>query len=507
MKEDGMVAIVHDPSLLHSFVVEPRVDLNNPNFFKISWDSEDYPRPSTSCASSCQVVNDACLCDVSITESQVFTSLPATVDDVMSQLHVGAPNPEIFGNYIQITNTGDVEVWQKENSGYNKDTIFAVSHRGKNIFLKNILSTVAINGAPALTFRNPPHFVNIAVREPRDVVYETDDVLETYFHHDNLAPFLALRLIQRFGISNPSPRYTETVSKAFIHGTYVGEGQTFGDGRYGNLEAMVAAIVLDREATTVVLDADPASGSLKEPMVKIISFMRAMDFERRVEAGDEIRMDALQAKVGQEAHSSPGVFSFFLPEYAAPGHIKAAALYSPEAQLLSGPKIISLLNGIISLVDLGLTECFGGFAQRNLWQCNELRPGGTYDTGTDKYTMGKLGFSPSNPNDANSVVDELSLLLTAGRLNQESRAIIANAYSSAGNNADGLRLAQKLMISTPEYQSTNILDIKSDIRPEVEFPPPSTKRYKAILYLKVNGGMDSFNMLVPHSGCSGGKSK
>ena len=136
-----------------------------------------------------------------------------------------------------------------------------------------------------------------------------------------------------------------------------------------------------------------------------------------------------------------------------------------------------------------------------------MRPGGSYDTGTDKYTMGKLRFTPSNPNDANSVVDELSLLLTAGRLNQESRAIIADAYSSAGNNADGLRLAQKLMISTPEYQSTNILDIKPDTRPEVEFPPPSTKRYKAILYLKVNGGMDSFNMLVPHSGCSGGKSK
>ena len=140
--------------------------------------------------------------------------------------------------------------------------------------------------------------------------------------------------------------------------------------------------------------------------------------------------------MGQEVHSSPGVFSFFLPEYAAPGHIKAASLASPEAQVLSGPKIINLMNGIISLVDLGLTECYGGFAERNLWNCGGLAPGGPYYGNSDgKYRMGELTFTPSNPHDAAHVVDELSLLLTGGRLNQDSRSVIVDAYSSATNIA------------------------------------------------------------------------
>ena len=42
------------------------------------------------------------------------------------------------------------------------------------------------------------------------------------------------------------------------------------------------------------------------------------------------------------------------------GHTKAASLVSPDAHVvLSGPKIINLVNGItISLVDLGLIERF-----------------------------------------------------------------------------------------------------------------------------------------------------
>ena len=61
-------------------------------------------------------------------------------------------------------------------------------------------------------FRNPPHFMNIAIREHRDAYYETEYVLETYFRHPNVAPFLANRMIERFGVSNPSPRYIEVVA-------------------------------------------------------------------------------------------------------------------------------------------------------------------------------------------------------------------------------------------------------------------------------------------------------
>jgi hypothetical protein len=141
----------------------------------------------------------------------VFSSLP-TESEILSQLHIGAFDPQSLGSYTQVLNTGSLQVWHK-NGGYNKDTIFRIdSYRGKEVYLRNMLSTVQIKGATQYSFRNPPSFLNIAQREPRDAMYETEAVLENYVHHNNVAPFLAMRLIQRFGISNPSPRYIEAVA-------------------------------------------------------------------------------------------------------------------------------------------------------------------------------------------------------------------------------------------------------------------------------------------------------
>ncbi len=103
---------------------------------------------------------------------------------------------------------------------------------------------------------------------------------------------------------------------AFKDGTYSNpdpQGDDFGDGRYGSMEALVAAIILDPEARSAVLDVDPSNGSLVEPLLKLIRFMRAMEFKIDEESGDRIRLKNLQGKIGQESHSMPNVFSFFLP--------------------------------------------------------------------------------------------------------------------------------------------------------------------------------------------------
>lgn len=168
-----------------------------------------------------------------------------------------------------------------------------------------------------------------------------------------------------------------------------------------------------------------------------------------------------------------------LLEYAAPGHIKAASLASPEAQIMSGPNVIGLLNGLISLVNLGLTECYSGFGERTVSRCGQLQS--TLDTSNMKYTRGELIYSPTaTSNSAESVVDELSLLLTAGRLSSVSRNLIINAYNNAPTTSSGLQIAQNLFATTPEFHSTNVVDTHSSNRPELEVPEPSNKRYKAV---------------------------
>ena len=65
---------------------------------------------------------------------------------------------------------------------------------------------------------------------------------------------------------------------------------------------MVAAIVLDSEARSAVLDADPTSGSLVEPLLKLIRFMRAMEFQTNDQSGERVRIRDLEGSIGQESH-------------------------------------------------------------------------------------------------------------------------------------------------------------------------------------------------------------
>ncbi len=222
VNEDGSIAIVHLPPLQrdHSYdddQIDLRVHPDNTNYFKVNWDSNTYPRPSNSCGNGvCQSTYRGCLCDINIVESRVFNSLPSETQ-IINNLHIGSVDPTLLRSYTQVPNTGNnVKVWNK-NGGYDKDTVFSVTYRGKETFLRNMKSTVQIAGATQYSFRNPPSFMNLGFREIRDAMYETDAVLETYFWNDNVGPFLALRLIQRFGISNPSPRYVEAVATGKYH--------------------------------------------------------------------------------------------------------------------------------------------------------------------------------------------------------------------------------------------------------------------------------------------------
>lgn len=84
---------------------------------------------------------------------------------------------------------------------------------GPNIdFLKLEGSTSGISPS---SFRNPPHFMSllsdmspygIGEQTIRDAHYETAAVLDHYFYQDNVAPFICIRLMQRYVESINHPR-------------------------------------------------------------------------------------------------------------------------------------------------------------------------------------------------------------------------------------------------------------------------------------------------------------
>lgn len=116
----------------------------------------------------------------------------------------------------------------------------------------------------------------------RDAQYETEAILDHYFYHDNVAPFLCTRITQRFGLSNPSPRFVAQCVNAFRTGSYSSGSVSFGNGKYGSLEAMAASILLDREATDSAVALDPSHGSMREPILKVMNILRSMSYETAI---------------------------------------------------------------------------------------------------------------------------------------------------------------------------------------------------------------------------------
>lgn len=59
---------------------------------------------------------------------------------------------------------------------------------------------------------------------------EVEAFMKFLMAHPNTPPFVSKKLIQYFGVSNPSPDYTFRVTQAFKEGSYSKNGVTFGDG-------------------------------------------------------------------------------------------------------------------------------------------------------------------------------------------------------------------------------------------------------------------------------------
>jgi cullin-associated NEDD8-dissociated protein 1 len=257
----------------------------------------------------------------------------------------------------------------------DEDTIFEFRSAvtGKLVYLRNKMSRV--NVGSSFSFRNPPHFLPLLgenynnngfdlAAAKRDTEYEVEALLDHLTQHPSAAPFISKLLIQRFITSNPSPRYVKAVASAFTTGTYWHHGnQTVVSGVYGDLGAAMTALLIDREARSTTLDADPAYGQMREPYLKMLHILRAMEYKSY--RGSELALTNL-GTTGMDAFHAPDVFGFYLPTHKPAGVIDRLGLVSPEAQLATAPNIVSYMNKISSLAKNGLgSNNFGDYARGN----------------------------------------------------------------------------------------------------------------------------------------------
>ncbi|KAL7474020.1 hypothetical protein ACHAWX_000009, partial [Stephanocyclus meneghinianus] len=154
------------------------------------------------------------------------------------------------------------------------------------------------------------------------------------------------------------------------------------------------------------------------------------------------------------------------------------------------PKTVGLLNGIFSLIKYGLSNCNGGFG--GSWKsCSE----GNF-IGASAYLSFSRPFNSqvTTPDKhADAVINELSTLLTSGRLSAANKLVIRNAYiekllDPAGGADSALRLAQQLIATSPEFHTTNTAKLSGKVRSQPEPPKSSGASYKAIVYVMFAGG-------------------
>jgi len=431
------------------------------NKFSVHWKDDNFPSStSQSPCSGCRISGDLCSCDMTVETRPVFSSVP-TVSQ-LSELKIGAAPPTFAcsDNCDQ-----NVRVY-KTGSTIDEQTVF--EHQG--MFYSNKAGVVLLSGG--YEFRNPPVFMPTVYAERRHALAEVESLIDHLFQHPNTAPFISYRLIQRLVTSNPSRTYVKDVADAFKTGMY--GGKTY-SGKYGDLAATFAAILLHSEAR---FPRSLSDGALREPLLKFLHIMRSLEYKDK-QPDRLVVLDFLQDTIGQFPFRHKSVFSYYLPDFKPDSF--PDGLVAPEFQIFTPTQMINFVNGAASLIDRGFGSCDRGFGTEA-----PDDPDGSSNCAYGQLELGALDcIQPT--------LDQLDLLLTGGRLN---KSMLRAAYDEA-TGSDRYKVVQKAVILSPEFNTMGN-PFPMGLRPVV--PPEPVKEpqdYKAVVMVFLNGGADTFNMLVP----------
>jgi uncharacterized protein (DUF1800 family) len=248
-----------------------------------------------------------------------------------------------------------------------------------------------------------------------------EKALQILFKHPNVAPFWAKQLIQKMVTSNPSPNYIERVAKVF---------EDNGKGVRGDMRAVIAAVLLDREARDDSAIDNPVFGKLREPVARLVQWGRTFGARTADENWMFGNTSPSSNLLGQSPLRAPSVFNFFRPNYVpADAEFASRNMVGPEFQLLNEVSVAGYVN----------------FMTRVVANTTALK--------VDYSEWLNLANTPA------TLIDELTLLFAPGRISGATRDAIVQAIGSItlrANNPDWdlrrrLHAAILLIMASPQY--------------------------------------------------------
>jgi len=174
--------------------------------------------------------------------------------------------------------------------------------------------------------------------------------------------------------------------------------------------------------------------------------------------------------------------------------------------ILSGDNILTLLDASYSTTKFGLIDVGCKWTSSSFIDWRHYYPFACPDTeGDTSKSPAVMSYVSLPTSSVDEIIDDLDLLLTAGRLQgSANRAIIRSIVEPMMSDSvdKATRAAQQLVLSTPEYHSTSLPRKVDSPRVITGYTEKPKAPYKAVVVLMLRGGCDSWNMLVPKGNCA-----
>lgn len=237
----------------------------------------------------------------------------------------GTPLRNSRGGYVETYTQTDVEQLARVLTGWENQSNPFTANDGYSQYYQPMVAATW----PAARDAGEKRVLGKVFPAGQSAGKDLESAVALLMQHPNIAPFVALRLIQHHVKSNPSPAYVARVAAVF---------RNDGSGAAGDLKAVIKAVLLDAEARAAD---DPAKaraddGQIREPALHRSAIFRALGCRR----APTNNLDG-QYYLGAQPHwNAESVFSFYAPTDRAPG----SNLLAPEQKLLIASELTDRLG-------------------------------------------------------------------------------------------------------------------------------------------------------------------
>jgi uncharacterized protein (DUF1800 family) len=260
--------------------------------------------------------------------------------------------------------------------------------------------------------------------------------IDNIMAHQNVAPFVCYRLIQRLIKSNPSPAYMSRVVSVF---------NDDGNGVKGDMKAVIKAILLDEEARDCSYQLDDTNGRLKEPMFMHSHFARMITLNRDADNYFWNADGFFHSATKQGVLKAPSVFNFFKYNDGPKGAIQDAGLVAPEFSILTQQTSVGYIN-------YANTWSKGNSGQNSrIFRIIEL-------DWADQYVYWDNATFWPYTHDTEAYINWLDKHLTVGTMSDFTRQLIRDAADAilapgfmSTISKDRISLATYLTLISPDY--------------------------------------------------------